>query len=290
MPLLISITELQAAQARYEQAQAAKATPVPASFTYRPRTPAQHNARERQTWRSSFGVPIEPVLDDPEIEDVDENGDGESPKSKVGPNTPCLCGHKRSDHHLTPEPHTVDGEYDYYCIAAHCSVWAFKDGKHEPCTCPHFRAHETDVPKLTRPRVGPYDRCANPACGHWKIDHCTKKKPGAVNRLKPGELAYRILQKVPGTSYGCKHFSLTDNACQCDSTSCSATPDKKFCECEKFVNPLLVRKTRVASKKPRAGKPVAASLAVAATDSTPESVLADSPARPRRTRKKKALL
>ncbi len=258
-PFLIPVAELAAAQARYEQAQATKAVPAPApaTFTYKPRTPMQHNARERQTWRSSFGVPIERVLDDPEIEDG-EDGDGESPKSKVGPNTPCIdCGHKRSDHHTTPEPHFADGEWNYYCITAHCAIFSYKDGLSEPCNCLHFRAHETDVPKFTRPHVGDYDRCANLACGHWKIDHCTKKKPGAVSRLKPGETAYRILSKPDGMAYGCKHFSPTDTACQCNSTSCAATEDgKEFCACEKFISPLLRAraKTPKAPAEPRAAR------------------------------------
>ena len=208
--LLIPPAELAAAQARYQQAQAAKAplAPAPTTFTYKPRTLAQHDARERQTLRSSFGVPLEPVLDAPEIEAADEDGDSESPKSKIGPNTLCLdCGHRRSDHHITPEPHVADGDHAFYCVTSHCDVYSYKDGVHKACDCQHFRANETDAPKLTRPRVGDYDRCANPACGHWKIDHCVKKRPGAVNRLKPGELAYKILSKRDGLTYPCKHFS-----------------------------------------------------------------------------------
>lgn len=284
-PFLIPAEELAAAQARYQQAQAAKA--APATFTYRPRTPAQHNTRERQTWRSSLGVAVE---SDPEIEDVDEDSAGQSPKSKVGPNTPCIdCGCPRQSHHISPEPHTIDGEHAFYCVTTHCAAMKWVDGHHVDCDCPRFRAHETDVPKFTRPRVGPYDRCANPACGHWKIDHCTKKKPGAVNRLKPGELAYRILQKAAGLSYGCKHFSLTNDACQCDSTSCAATPDSKnFCECEKFINPWLKPKTKTATRKRTPRKPAVVSLAVAATEGIPENVLAGEPVRPRKSRKKKS--
>src|SRR5208337_4998472 len=176
-------------------------------------------------------------------------------------------------------------------ITSHCSVFAYKDGKHAPCTCQHFRVTETDTPKLTRARVGPYDRCANPACGHWKTDHCTKAKPGKAGRLKPGELAYHILSKADGTgSYPCKHFSLTDAACQCDSTSCSATADGvNFCECEKFVNPWLTPKTKAtARKRGPSRKPAAVSLAVGMTDSTPETALAGEPVKPRKSRKKKS--
>jgi hypothetical protein len=246
--LLIPATELAAAQARYQQTQAAKAAPAPAAFDYKPRTLAQHDARERQTLRSSFGVPVERVLDDPEIEGGGEDT-GESPKSKTGPNTLCTdCGHKHSDHHITPEPHVADDDHTFYCVTSHCDVYSYKDGVHKPCDCQHFRALETDAPKLTRPRVGNYDRCANPTCGHWKINHCTKAKPGKVARLKPGESAYKILSKSDGTAYPCKHFSLADPACQCTSTSCAATADgKTFCNCEKFISPLL----RTRAKAPK---------------------------------------
>lgn len=221
-------------------------------FEYKPRTLAQSEAREHQS-QFRYAAPSKPapVLVKPDdAEPESDNAAGESPKSKVSTTTPCVdCSHPRKDHHTAPESHMMDGEYAYHCIVAHCDVYSYKDGVHKPCDCQHFRAHETDAPKLTRPRVGDYDRCANPACGHWKIHHCTKKKPGAVSRLKPGELAYKILSKSDDLSYPCKHFSLTNDACQCDSTSCSATPDgKKFCDCEKFISPLLRTRAKAASK------------------------------------------
>jgi hypothetical protein len=294
MTFIIPEAELQAAHERYIRAQVAKAAPAP-GYTYKSRTQAQWERRIDQNFRSnrSFRPRLEPVMPvavepDPEIEAGDED-DGEFPRSKVGPNTLCLCGHKRSDHHVTPEPHVADGEHNYYCITSHCSVFTFKDGKHKPCTCPHFRANETDAMKFTRPRVGDYDRCANPACGHWKIDHCIKSKPGKVLRLKPGELAYRIVSKPDGTgSYPCKHFSFDDPACQCSSTSCAHTENgESFCTCSKFENPLLVRKTKPTGEKKRNRKAVAASLEGGLTCSTPENVVADSPAKPRRSKKQK---
>lgn len=191
--------------------------------------------------------PVAPNAEpDPEIEEVDGD-DGEAPKSKVSSTTPCVCGHPRKDHHTTPESHGSDNAF--YCITAHCAVFSYRDGISAPCDCGHFRTNETDAPKFTRPCVGPYDLCGNPACGHFKISHCTASKPGKVNRLEPGEMAYRILQKDDGGSYGCRHFDPANPSCQCNSTGCSATVDgKNFCDCEKFVNPWLVRKTRVAAK------------------------------------------
>ena len=114
-----------------------------------------------------------------------------------------------------------------------------------------------------------------------------------MNRLKRGELAYKILIKPDGVAYGCKHFSLDDPACQCTSTSCSATENgQDFCGCEKFLNPLLKPKPPKPEKpaKPRKKKalaePVAAPRAVAATDSASETVPAK-PRKPRAARKKK---
>jgi hypothetical protein len=263
---LIPAKELREAHERYLQEQAAKSAPAPAALAYQPRSVQQWERRIHQSYKSNsaFRPKLEPlpstVEDDPAIEDVEqEDGDDSTGKTpKVGPNTPCIdCGHKRSDHHTTPEPHFAEGEWNYYCITAHCGIFSYKDGLSDPCNCLHFRAHETDVPKFTRPHVGDYDRCANLACGHWKIDHCTKKKPGAVSRLKPGETAYRILSKPDGMAYGCKHFSPTDTACQCNSTSCAATEDgKEFCACEKFISPLLRAraKTPKAPAEPRAAR------------------------------------
>jgi hypothetical protein len=260
---LIPPAELAAAQRRYEQAQAAKAAPLPPvppppapasapGFTYKPRTQEQWQKRIDQSWQSNRTFrpkpePVTPIIEDREIEDGDSDDDsGESPKAKVSSTTPCVCGHPRKDHHTTPESHdTVDG-HAFYCVTAHCAVFSYRDGISAPCDCQYFRVAETDALKFTKPRVGPYDLCAG--CGHFKISHCTKAKPGKVNRLKPGELAYRILQ-ADGMSYGCRHFDLANPSCQCDSTGCSATPDgKNFCDCEKFVNPWLRPNKRVAAK------------------------------------------
>ncbi len=289
--LLISPEKLAAAAARVA-AKVAPPPPAPApGYVYVPRTREQ---RMDQDWTDNRTFrppkPVAPIIEDPEIEDDLDNDDtGELPKSKVSSTIACLCGHPRGDHHTAPEPHVADHDFSYYCILSHCSVYSRKDGISAPCDCQYFRVAETDPPKFTKPRVGPYDRCGNPACGHWKRDHCTASKPGKVNRLKPGEMAIRSLQKADGTWYGCKHFSLTDPLCQCTSTSCSHTSDgKEFCSCEKFANPWLVRKTRVPSGKPRNRKPVAASLVVAATLSTSETLPGDAPVKVRKPRKKKA--
>jgi hypothetical protein len=258
MSYLFTEAELAAMAARYAQRQVKQQAPTPPpptpppGFVYQPRTPEQWEKRINQSWQSNRSfrpkpTPMTPVTEDSEIEDSCDNDDsGETPKSKVSSTTPCLCGHPRKDHHTTPESHGSDNAF--YCITAHCAVFAYKDGISAPCDCQYFRVAETDAPKFTKPRVGPYDLCGNPACGHFKISHCTASKPGKINRLKPGELAYRILQKDDGGSYGCRHFDLANPNCQCSSTGCSATPDgQNLCECEKFVNPWLVRKTRVAA-------------------------------------------
>ena len=285
--------------ARYAQRQVKQSPPTPPpatpppGFKYVPRTQAQWQKRIDQTWQSNRTFrppkPVAPVVEpDPEIGDAEpEDGDDfETPKSKVSSTTPCVCGHPRKDHHTTPESHVADGDCAYYCVTSHCGVFSYRDGVSAPCDCQHFRANETDAPKFTKPRVGPYDLCAN--CGHFKTSHCTKAKPGKAGRLKPGEMAYRILQKDDGGSYGCRHFDLANPNCQCDSTGCSATADGvNFCECKKFVNPWLTPKKRVASGKSHNRKPVAAALVVAVTDSTSETVLGDAPAKVRKPRKKK---
>jgi hypothetical protein len=250
------------------------------TFEYKPRTVEQWQKRiDQNPWSNRTfrprPEPVAPIIEDPEIEDAgpEDGDDSETPKAKVSSTTPCLCGHPRKDHHTTPESH--DSDNAYYCITAHCDVFSYRDGVSAPCDCQYFRVAETDAPKFTKPRVGPYDLCAT--CGHFKNAHCSKKKPGAVARLEPGEMAYRMMRKADGTAYGCKHFSLTDPLCQCDSTSCSATDDgKEFCRCEKFVNPWIVQKTRVR-------KATVASPVVSATYGTSGTV----PAKPRRSRKRK---
>jgi|SRR5208282_2890852 len=287
MIYIISDAELAASRVRYAQRQVKQSAPsappptLPPGFVYQPRTQAQWHRRAHQS-KENYTTPVM-VEPDPVIEDDGEDTEGGELKSKVSSTTLCLCEHPKKDHHCTPESHGSD--HAYYCITSHCAVYSFKDGVSAPCDCRHFRVNETDASKFTKPRAGPYDLCAT--CGHFKILHCTKAKPGKVDRLKPGELAYRIMTAPSGMSYGCKHFSLTDSACQCISTSCSASPDgKNFCECEAFQNPWSVRKTRVPRKKKATAEPVDASPAVAATDSTPETV----PAKPRKKRVKKTAI
>jgi ribosomal protein L32 len=262
MSLLIPDEQLIDAKKRIVEREAEKtaATPAP-KFEYRERTPAQVFRRMRQSYRNnqSFAPPKpepEPTFDEPEsnVEDPyiesDEN-DSDTRKAKVSSTTLCLCcGHARNEHHIAPQSHVAAGDHPYYCITPHCGALAIKDGKHAPCECACFRVEEKDVPKLTKPRVGPYDLCGN--CGHWKISHCVKSKPGKVSRLKPGELAYRILRKPDGTAYGCKHFCPSDPNCQCNSTSCAhALDDVNFCPCEKFVSPFAKTK---APAKPRGSR------------------------------------
>jgi hypothetical protein len=191
------------------------------------------------------------------------------PKAKaVIGSTICDCGHPR-DCHQQPRP-------------AHPPLAPSTDMPCESnsgCQCQQFSVGG----KPYRPRIAISDWTLCRGCGHPRHQHCTKKKPGLVKRLDPGELPYRILQK-PGMSYGCRHFDPANPGAQCDSTACSASPDdKEFCPCDKFVNPWLTPKTKTAGKKRPPKKPANVSLAGAATSSTSETV----PAKPRRSRKKK---
>src|ERR1019366_1195464 len=158
----------------------------PCAFVYQPRSQAQWERRIDQNYRSNhaFRPRLQTALPEVEADPLMENGgagdesDTGEPHSKVTSTTLCVCGHARKDHHTAPEPHMSGGEFAFYCITSHCGVYSYKDGISAPCSCLHFRAQETDTPKLTRARVGDYDLCA--ACGHWKVSHCTKKKPGAA--------------------------------------------------------------------------------------------------------------
>jgi hypothetical protein len=255
MNFLLPEDELLAAKKRIVEREAEKSAGEPApAFEYKPRTPAQLLRRMRQSYRNnqSFAPPKPESIEDPEVES-DEN-DSDTPKAKVSSTTPCLCcGHAKNEHHTAPQSHVAAGDHPYYCVTSHCASARVQNGVASPCPCAYFRVGENDVPKMTKPRVGPYDLCGN--CGHWKKTHCTKSKPGKASRLKPGELAYRILQKPDGTAYGCKHFCLTDESCQCNSTSCAhALDDLNFCPCERFVSPFAKTKTPAKPRKPRKKK------------------------------------
>jgi len=212
-------------------------------------------------------------------------------RKPANPNNKCqICKHTR-------EQHIWDTDATPHCGVDGCSCSFFhgphscNKRTHPSLLCPQYKQTQ---PEPDAPTVDDYDRCANPACQHWKRDHCTKHKPGMVNRLKRGELAYKILIKPDGVAYGCKHFSLDDPACQCTSTSCSATENgQDFCGCEKFLNPLLKPKPEKPAKprkKKALAEPVAVPPAVVATDSASETAVSNEPAKvrkPRVARKKK---
>jgi hypothetical protein len=274
MTLLFTDAELAAMAECVRQRQVKQQAPtpppptLPPGFVYQPRTAEQWQKRiDQNPWSNRTfrprpsGTNFEPL----------KESKSKSRLPAITGSTPCVCGHCRDSHEYPlpahpPLPAT---------LSTRCVV-------NTGCECPAFCPTDRK-PTIPRAPVGPYTPCKS--CGHGRNQHCTKHKPGAVARLKsPSDVAYKILRKPDGTSYGCKHFSLTDSACQCNSTGCSATPDgQNFCECEKFVNPWLVRKTRGAGGKSRNRKPVAASPAVAVTCGTSETA----PAKPRRSRKKK---
>jgi hypothetical protein len=262
MPLLIPTEKLAAGVARIA-AKAAPPAPLPSptpapGYTYKLRSQAQWTARASQTADSTFGEPIRPLKTKA------------TKKAIVTGNSLCsACGHPR-DVHRQPRP-------------AHPPLEPSTDMPCESnigCNCQQFSVDG----KPYRPRIAISEWILCQSCGHARHQHCTKRKPGLVKRLEPGELPYRILQKPDGGAYPCKHFCLTDNTAQCDSTSCAHTEHgREFCTCAKYVNPWLKPKTKAATEKRPPSKPVAAPLQSVLTLSTPKSVLA----KPRRSRKKK---
>jgi len=238
------------------------APPPAPGFVYHERSPQQWHRRIHQ----SLHVADEPKEPQAPVE--------KKPKAKaVTGNTLCDCGHPRDCHRQPRLAHPpLEPSTDMPCEV------------NVGCACPQFSVSG----KPFRPRIAISEWTLCQSCGHARRWHCTKRKPGLVNRLEPGESAYRILQKADGTSYGCRHFDPENPNCQCDSTGCSASlDDKNFCECLAFQNPWLVRKTRVATKKRAPRKAAVASLASAATESTLENVLDDLTKRPRKKRAKK---
>jgi hypothetical protein len=274
MTYLFTDAELAAMAERIRQRQVKQQAPtpppptLPPGFTYKPRTPEQWEKRINQSWQSNRS--FRPRRGVANFEPLKESK-SKSRLPAITGSTPCVCGHCRDSHEYPlpahpPLPAT---------LSTRCVV-------NTGCECPAFCPTDRK-PTIPRAPVGPYTPCKS--CGHGRNQHCTKHKPGAVARLKsPSDVAYKILRKPDGTSYGCKHFSLTDSACQCNSTGCSATPDgQNFCGCEKFVNSSLTPKKRVVTQKSRATVSQDASPAVAVTFGTSETV----PAKPRKSRKKK---
>ncbi len=203
------------------------------SFKYTARTKTQWRARTDQTLESPLPIETKPVIPAVETE-IESDDDGVTAKTKVSGKTVCDCGHWRSVHCLgNPRWHTPEGKPFFWCITEHCLA-----GGAVACECEAFRTSHNQIPKIKRHKAHDYTPCADPACGHWKIDHCIKQKPGKAQRIEAHELAYRIVSRPDGTAYGCKHFDPENSACQCDSTSCSATADDKdFCTCERFKTP-----------------------------------------------------
>jgi hypothetical protein len=263
--------KLRASQEKYYRELAEKAAaPAPAAtgFEYRPRSEQQWQRRITQTLRSSFGVA---VADEPKQKAKAER----KPKTSVTENTVCRCGHVRAVHDR-PAPANPPLPPS---LSTACRV-------NMGCDCPAF-CPVGGVPLQPKPQAGDWTLCGD--CQHPKHFHCTKYQKGKVNRLEPGESAYKILKKADGTHYGCRHFDPADPLCQCTSTGCSATDDGvNHCACTRFVNPWLVKKPRATTKNKATAGPKAASSEVTATASIPENGLAGEPVKTRRPRKKKS--
>ncbi len=154
----------------------------------------------------------------------------------LGDSTPCVdCGCRRSDHHLHPEGHRLNGEFLYYCVTAHCTF----------CDCLHFRGSLQDLendPKFTRPGVDDWTLCGR--CSHARRVHCTPSK----KLVDP--CSYQGLT-VEGKPIRCVH-TLT-GAYVCTSGHCAEVVindgEGDFCPCPRFKNPWL--KPRKKETKPR---------------------------------------
>ncbi len=244
-----------------------------AAFVYHERSPEVWHRRAHQS-RENFVLEPKPAT--PRVEPLKESK-SKSKLPAITGSTRCVCGHCRDSHE--------------YPLPAHPPLLASLSTRcvvNTGCECPAFCPTDRK-PTIPRAPVGLYTPCAK--CGHGRGWHCTKHKPGAVARLKsPSEVAYKILSKLDGTHYPCKHLLPNDPACQCTSSSCSYAVGNEYCECEKFVNSSLTPRKRVATNKRAPRKVSAVSPEVAATVGTPESILAGEPDKPRKSRQKKTAL
>jgi len=222
-------------------------------FTYRARNDGAWRARAQE-----YGIRFP---DEPETRADDAgNGEGE-PEHVSARHNMCVCGHKRRDHcTVDPMLHwpSSEGEHGYFfCITEHCECFIRQNGQSAPCPCIGFRASAAAIPKLKRPSANEFTPCAR--CGHEKGLHCK------ASRQKPKQDIYQGF-RIHGRPYPCSHT--IEQAYVCDTSHCAEVvrllgTDQngnelgEFCDCSKFVNPLLKRriaKPRAASTsaKPRA--------------------------------------
>jgi len=178
--------------------------------------------------------------------------------------TRCLCGHLRRDHCVgDPRQHWPDeaGPYGhYFCLTTHCECRVMKDGISIPCTCTYFQTSADAPVKLKRPSPNDFTPCAN--CGHERGLHCSgspRRKP------KPGIYGGFRIHDVP---YPCTHTRVRQPYV-CDSTHCAevvrslgvdgnGNEQGEYCDCPKFVNPLLKKratKTKATSTNTKARAP-----------------------------------
>jgi hypothetical protein len=280
---LIAPSELLKAYEKWEQQEAAKATPAPAQpapasrFRYTPRTKAQWERRARQNYRglgpaTRTAKPITPAVT------VAEDAATDEPKVKVSGKTKCVCGHARTVHCAgNPMLHTPEGSGGgYFCLFEHCEGQKFVEGKMVACDCAAFRVAETDTPKLKHPKADDFTACAN--CGHWRSHHCKARKPSKARKPKKPDKWQGF--EVNGEPFVCKHVP-SDPALpfHCTSTSCAHSADGvHFCGCERYVNPLAKPRVKAAKpRKPRTPRTVTAFMTGVGTPAEMEQATGEQP-------------
>lgn len=220
-------------------------------FEYKTRKPSAHMQRANQSQDTVFsrnldvGPPVAP-----------ESSEGEVQHRR----NYCVCGHAKK-YHCTDDPlmhwPSSEGEFGFYfCLSEHCECFTRENGQSIPCPCIAFRASEAAILKLKRPSVNDFTSCAR--CGHEKGLHCK------ASRQKSQAGVYQGF-RIHGEPYPCSH-TLLQEPYVCNTAHCAAvvrllgTDENgsdlgEFCDCPKFVNPLLRKRTtkpnNSSARKPR---------------------------------------
>ena len=188
---LIAPSELLKAYEKWEQQEAAKATPAPAQRAFRyvprsreqwfaranqtasgyvPRTPEQIHRRAHQSYKSDFGPmaqPAKPIT--PAVT---------SKRKAVIASSLCTCSHRFDGHSRrlpTPPLKPTPDFGNFSAIASPCEMGVWKGNELEPCPCLNYCDAETGKPAaLKRPKADDYTPCDH--CGCLKLHHCKARK------------------------------------------------------------------------------------------------------------------